>query len=137
MITDEFAKQKSTSIRTTSNNPVNTDKSFNESWTEGSSLKVSQHPLLPKLGAIGSERRVAQGVLQSELREVDIEQPQEEIKLEIPTKTMETSDDCKHVNSEELQERKNSFMSNCWDFTLLLNGMQIHSKFEDTDNVGL
>ncbi|XP_031777508.1 uncharacterized protein LOC100119569 isoform X1 [Nasonia vitripennis] len=105
-----------------------------ENWTEGSSYKEESLLDLPKLGAIGSERRVSNAGIsssnssnQTEKAIVDVKKDEENLITFDPIGTEQK------VSSSKMEEvlSTDNGLSQCWDFTLLLNGMQIHSKLDE------
>ncbi|OXU24874.1 hypothetical protein TSAR_011918 [Trichomalopsis sarcophagae] len=105
-----------------------------ENWTEGSSYKEESLLVLPKLGAIGSERRVSNAGIsssnssyQTEKAIVDVKKDEENLITFDPIGTEQK------VSSSKMEEvlSTDNGLSQCWDFTLLLNGMQIHSKLDE------
>ncbi|XP_011502976.1 PREDICTED: uncharacterized protein LOC105366280 [Ceratosolen solmsi marchali] len=134
-IAQKYSKPKAVAKNTRNSNAISVIKSFDESWTAGSSYKEDSLPEISKLGAIGSERRVAQGAYPPKLQDNNIEQSQTELKVEMLTEiTTDAPEDYGDVERMMPETKKDSTVSNCWDFTLLLDGRQIHSKFENTDS---
>lgn len=105
-----------------------------ENWTEGSSYKEDSLLDLTKLGAIGSERRVSNAGISSSTSNNQKEKSIADVKKEeedlITLEPIGTDQKDSSSQMEETPSTDNG-LSQCWDFTLLLNGVQIHSKLDE------
>lgn len=98
-------------------------KQTNESWTAGSSYKEDNLLDLSKLGAIGSERKISNIFNKSE-EDVKFSN-REELQSVIPDSDLD----------EVLKDEEPiSGLAQCWDFTLIKDGMYIHSKVSEETN---
>lgn len=99
-------------------------KQSNESWTAGSSYKEDNLLDMLKLGAIGSERKNSSTFTKDEENEKF-------------SKLEEKQSEMDYGNLNEVIEEKEPVgeILQCWDFTLIKDGMHIHSKFIEETNI--